>query len=71
MIAMRTLTNMAFVYAYIVPSWADQLQPQLLIEKIDTLPSQSRHIEHMHDGVWFQFSFDEVKAMRQFFGYKL
>ena len=37
-----------------VPSWADQLLPQLLIEQFDTLPIQCRHIEHMHEGVWFR-----------------
>ena len=37
-----------------VPSWADQLQPQLLMEQFDTLPIQCRHIEHMHEGVWFR-----------------
>ena len=31
---------MAFVYAWIVPSWADQLLPQLLMEQFDTLPIQ-------------------------------
>ena len=45
-----------------VPSWADQLLLQLLMEQFDTLPIQCRHIEHMHDirhiehmheGVWF------------------
>ena len=36
-----------------VPSWADQLLPQLLMEQFDTLPIQCRHIEHMHEGVWF------------------
>ena len=35
-----------------VPSWADQLLPQLLMEQFDTLPIQYRHIEHMHEGVW-------------------
>ena len=44
---------MAFVYAKVVPSWADQLLPQLLIAQSQTLPSQYRHIEHMHEGVWF------------------
>ena len=39
---------MAFVYAWIVPLWADQLLPQLLMEQFDTLPIQCRHIEHMH-----------------------
>ena len=27
---------MAFVYAWIVPLWADQLLPQLLMEQFDT-----------------------------------
>ena len=35
-----------------VPSWAYQLLPQLLMEQFDTLPIQCRHIEHMHEGVW-------------------
>ena len=35
-----------------VPSWADQLLPQLLREQFDTFPIQYRHIEHMHEGVW-------------------
>ena len=43
--------NKAFVYKQIVPSWADQLLPQLLMEQFDTLPIQCRHIEHMHKGV--------------------
>ena len=54
--AMRTWTifpNVAFVYAYIVPSWADQLLPQHLIQQFDTLSLQCRHVEHMHEGVWF------------------
>ena len=42
----------AFVYAWIVPLWADQLLPQLLMEQFDTLPIQSRRIEHMHEGVY-------------------
>ena len=45
---------MAFVYAWMGPSWADQLLPQLLMEQFDTLPIQCRHIEHMHEGVWFK-----------------
>ena len=44
---------MALEYAWIVPSWADQLLPQLLMEQFDTLLIQFRHIEHMHEGVWF------------------
>ena len=35
-----------------VPSWADQLLPQLLMERFDTLPILCRHIEHMHEGAW-------------------
>ena len=41
----------------IVPLWADQLIPQLLMEQFGTLPSQCRHIGHMHEGVWFNFFF--------------
>ena len=55
MTAMRTKTifpYMAFVYVWKVPSWADQLLPQLLMEQLDTLPIQCRHIKHMHEGVW-------------------
>ena len=37
-----------------LPSWADQLLPQLLMDQFDTLPIQCRHIEHMHEGVWFR-----------------
>ena len=43
-----------YAYAMIVPSWADQLLPQLLMEQLDTLPLQCRHIEHMHEGVWLK-----------------
>ena len=37
-----------------VPSWADQLLPQFLMEQFDTLSIQCWHIEHMHGGVWFR-----------------
>ena len=37
-----------------VPLWADQLLPQLLMEQFDTLPIQCKHIEHMHEAVWFR-----------------
>ena len=48
-----------------VPSWADQLLPQLLMEQFDTLPIQFRHIEHMHEGVWLKkiIIFDKMTAM--------
>ena len=36
-----------------VPSWADQLLPQFLMEQFDMLPLQYRHIEHLYEGVWF------------------
>ena len=35
---------------------ANKLRPQLLIEQFNTLPIQFRHIEHMHEGVWFRKS---------------
>ena len=47
-----------------MPSWADQLLPQLLIQQYDTLPLQCRHIEHMHEGVWLEKLFDKNTAMR-------
>ena len=43
---------MAFVYAWIVPFWANQLLLQLLMEQFDTLQIQCRHIEHMHEEVY-------------------
>ena len=43
---------MAFVYAWIVPLWANQLLLQLLMEQFDTLRIQCRHIEHLHEGVY-------------------
>ena len=43
---------MAFVYALIVPLWADQLLPQLLIKQFDTLLIQCRNNEYMHEGVY-------------------
>ena len=40
--------------AIIGHTWADQLLSQLLMEQFDTFPIQCRHIEHMHEGVWFR-----------------
>ena len=37
-----------------MPSWAEQLLPQLLIEQFDSFPIQCRHIEHMQGGVRFR-----------------
>ena len=43
-----------YAYAIIVHSRDDQLLPQLLMEQLDTFPIQCRHIEHMHEWVWFR-----------------
>ena len=40
-----------YAYAIIVHTRANQLLPQLLIERFDTFPIQCRHIEHMDEGV--------------------
>ena len=42
------------LYADLVHTFVDQLLPQLLMEQFDILPIQCRHIEHMHEGVWFR-----------------
>ena len=53
MTAVRQLfPYMVFVYALIVPLWADQLLPQLLMKQFETLSIQCIHIEHMHEGVY-------------------
>ena len=68
MTAKRTSTifpKMDFVYAWIVPSWADQLLPQFLMGQFDTLPIQCRHIELMREGVWFEkYISDKMTAKR-------
>ena len=38
---------MAFVYALMVPSWANQLLPQLLMEQFDTLPIQCSALDKL------------------------
>ena len=44
---------------------ADQLLSQLLMEQLDTLYTKCRHIEHMHEGVWFTKNIiDKMTAMR-------
>ena len=56
-----------------VPSWADQLQPQLLMEQFYTLPILCRHIEHMHEEVCLGKSIFFIKwhlwELRLFFWY--
>ena len=60
MAALRTLTffkacinKRGYGCSMIVHTRADQLLPQLLMELFDTLYTQFKHIEHMHEGVWF------------------
>ena len=43
-----------YAYAIIGHTRANRLLPQLLMEQFDTLPIKCRHIEHMHEGVWFR-----------------
>ena len=49
-----------------VPSWADQILPQLLMQQFDTFPIQYRYIEYMHEGVWLKKKnfFDKMTAIR-------
>ena len=60
MTAMRTrhffwlIFNWGYACAMKVHTWADQFLPQLLLVQFDTLPTQCRHIEHMHEKVCFQ-----------------
>ena len=59
MTAMRTPTifrivlQRGYACSIMVHTGADQLLSQLLIEHFDTLPTQCRQIEHMHEGIWF------------------
>ena len=54
-----------YAYAIIVHTQADQLLLQLLMEQFDTFPLQCRHIEHMHEGVWFiKNNFGKMTAVR-------
>ena len=45
--------NRGYASPMIVHKLADQLLAQFLIKQFDTSPSQYRHIEHMHEQVWF------------------
>ena len=54
-----------YAYAIIGHTRADHLLPQLLLEQFDTIPIQCRHIEHMHEVVWFiKNIFDKMTAVR-------
>ena len=48
------LLNESFVNAQIVHAWGTQLEPELLLKPSDTLHTQYRHIEHLHEEVWCQ-----------------
>ena len=42
----------------------NQLEPELLLKLSDTLPTQYRHIEHLHEEVLCQKNFfDKVTAL--------
>ena len=59
MTAMRQIfglvLNRGYACAVIVHTWANQLLAQILMELFDTLPTQCRHIEHMHERVWLKY----------------
>ena len=46
-----------------VPTWADQLLPQLFMEQFDILPLQYRNIEYMYERVCLNF-FYKMTAVR-------
>ena len=48
---------MDFVYAWIVHMWGNQLVPQLLLKQADTLLTQYRHIEHLHEDLMPKYKF--------------
>ena len=45
------LLNKGFVSAQIVHAQGNQLVPELLLKPSDTLHTQCRHIEHLHEEV--------------------
>ena len=49
-----------------VPTCANQLLLQLLMEQFDTLPIQYRHIEHMHEGVWLKKKIDSYENLNNY-----
>ena len=48
------LLNKGFVSAQVVHARENQLVPELLLKLSDTLPTQYRHIEHLHEEVLCQ-----------------
>ena len=61
-----SLCNSIRVYAMIVHTRTDQLLQQLFMEQFDTLPSQCRHIEHIHEVILFKKKIDEMTAYENF-----
>ena len=55
-------TKRGYACAIIVHTWANQLIRQLLMDQFDTLYTQCRHIEHMHEGVWFTKTYYSQKV---------
>ena len=53
-VVLNGLLYRVYAIAIISHTRADQLLPHLLMEQFDTLPIQCRHVEHMHEGVWFR-----------------
>ena len=49
----QLIFNRGYACAIIVHTRADQLLPQFLMEQFDTLTTQWRHIDYMHEEVWF------------------
>ena len=60
----ENIDNVSLIRLLYMPLWADQLLPQLLVEQLDTLHIQYRHIEHMYEGVWLNFFFVKMTAVR-------
>ena len=61
--AMKTYFHLGFMLMLIEQTWADQLLPQLLMEKFDTLPLQCRHICMEEFGAR-KIIFEKMTAMR-------
>ena len=49
----RIVLKRGYSCSIIVHTWAVQLLSHILVDHFDTLPTQCRHIEHTHEGVWF------------------
>ena len=49
--------NMGYACAIIVHTNAIQVLPELLMNQFDTLPTQWKHIEHIHEGVLFKSNY--------------